>query len=898
MAIHRLGVEEALASLGSSAQGLAPEEARRRLAEYGPNRIERARRAPLLLRFVREFTHLFAAILWLAAGLCFAMELVRPGEGMRTLGLAILAVIGVNGVFSFWQEYRAERALAALERLLPSRVRLLRGGRTVELLAAEVVPGDVVLLAEGDEVPADCRVIQSRALRLDIAMLTGESRPVGRDERASDEDDALQNRNTLLAGTSVVAGTGLAVAFATGERSELGRIARLSGVTDESPSPLQLEITRLSRLVAALATALGVVFFAIGRAVGVSLPESAIFAVGLIVANVPEGLLPTVTLSLAMAAQRMARRNALIRHLPAVETLGSATVICTDKTGTLTWNRMRLERVFLASGAARPEALAPGAPLAAEARRLLEAIAHCHDLRELERDGARVLSGDPMELALVEGALAAGVAPARPKLDELPFSSDRRRLSTLHRGAGGELLLYTKGAPEVILPRCARFESAAGPAPLEDGPRAAFAAGHEALAREGLRVLAVAWRPVADGEPRDDLERELVLAGLVGLEDPPRPDVPEAIERCRAAGVRVIMVTGDHPETAVALARRIGLITGDGATVLTGDRLDRLTPTELQLALDAPEIVLARLRPEHKLSIVEALSAKREIVAVTGDGVNDAPALRRADIGIAMGVGGSDVAKEAADMVLLDDHFASIVAAIEEGRAVFDNLRKFMTYILTSNVPEAVPYLAFVLARIPLPLTILQILAIDLGTDMIPALGLGAERPDAGVMRRPPRPRAERLLNRALLTRAYLLLGPLEAAAAMAAYGFVLQRAGWSGEPLASGDPLYLQATTATFCAVIVMQVANVFVCRSASESVFARALLGNRLILAGVAVELVLALVLVYTPRGQALLGTAPLDLWPWLVPVPFALALIALDELRKAWLRRRLRASGAAVG
>jgi calcium-translocating P-type ATPase len=897
MAIHRLGVEEALASLGSSARGLSPEEARRRLAEYGPNQIERARRAPLLLRFVREFTHLFAAILWLAAGLCFAVEWLRPGEGMRTLGVAILGVIGVNGVFSFWQEYRAERALAALERLLPHRAKLLRDGHAVDALAAEVVPGDVVLLAEGDEVPADCRVIEARALRLEVAMLTGESRPVGRDERASDEDDPLQNRNTLLAGTSVVAGTASAVAFATGGRSELGRIARLSVAADESPSPLQLEIARLSRIVAALATALGVVFFAIGRAVGISLPESAIFAVGLIVANVPEGLLPTVTLSLAMAAQRMARRNALIRHLPAVETLGAATVICTDKTGTLTCNRMRLERVFLASGAAPPEALAPGAPLAAEARRLLEAIAHCHDLREVERDGARALSGDPMELALVEGALAAGVAAARPKLDELPFSSDRRRLSTLHRG-DGELLLFTKGAPEVVLPRCTRFESAAGAALLDGAQRAVFASGHEALAREGLRVLAVAWRPVEGGEPRDDLERDLVLAGLVGLEDPPRPDVPEAIERCRGAGVRVIMVTGDHPGTAVALARRIGLITGDGATVLTGDRLDRLTPTELQLALDAPQIVLARLRPEHKLAVVEALSAKREIVAVTGDGVNDAPALRRADIGIAMGVSGSDVAKEAADMVLLDDHFASIVAAIEEGRAVFDNLRKFMTYILTSNVPEAVPYLAFALARIPLPLTILQILAIDLGTDMIPALGLGAERPDAGVMRRPPRPRAERLLNRALLARAYLLLGPLEAAAAMAAYGFVLQRAGWSGAPLAAGDPLYLQATTATFCAVIVMQVANVFVCRSASESIFARALLDNRLILAGVAVELALALFLVYTPRGQALLGTTPLDLWTWLVPVPFALALIALDELRKASLRRRLRASGAALG
>jgi len=888
MRIHQLGVDAALTSLGSSSRGLSPREARRRLAEYGLNEIERPRRSPLGWRFLREFTHLFAAILWIAAGLCFALDLARPGEGMRTLGIAILSVIVVNGVFSFWQEYRAERALEALERLLPRRVRLLRDALTVDVPATEVVPGDVVVLAEGDEVPADCRVIQAKALRLDVAMLTGESRPVGRDEHPSDDEDPLENRNTLLAGTSVVAGSALAVAFATGGRSELGRIAQLTQAADAAPSPLQREITRLSRLVALLATVLGVVFFAIGRAVGISLPDSTIFAVGLIVANVPEGLLPTVSLSLAMAAQRMARRNALIRHLPAVETLGAATVICTDKTGTLTCNRMRLERVFLPSGAARPEALARGAPLEPEARRLLEVIAHCHDLREVERDGVRLLAGDPMEQALASAAREAGVLPTRPKLDELPFSSDRRRLSTLHR-ADGELILYSKGAPEVLVPRCTRFESAAGPAPLDGAQRAAFAAGHEALAREGLRVLAVAWRPVADGASRDDLEQDLVLAGLVGLEDPPRPDVAEAIARCRGAGVRVIMVTGDHPDTAVALARRIGLVTRDDATVLTGERLDRLTPTELQLALDAPEIVLARLRPEHKLAVVEVLAAKREIVAVTGDGVNDAPALRRADIGIAMGLTGSDVAKEAADMVLLDDHFASIVAAIEEGRAVFDNLRKFMTYILTSNVPEVVPYLAFALARIPLPLTILQILAIDLGTDLIPALGLGAERPDPGVMSRPPRPRAERLLNRALLTRAYLLLGPLEAAAAMAAYAFVLQRAGWTGEPLANSDPLYLQATTATFCAVILMQVANVFVCRSEKESVFARGLLGNRLILAGIAAEIGLVAFFVYTRSGQALLSTSPIDLPLWLVPVPFALAMIGLDEARKAWLRRR---------
>jgi magnesium-transporting ATPase (P-type) len=493
-----------------------------------------------------------------------------------------------------------------------------------------------------------------------------------------------------------------------------------------------------------------------------------------------------------------------------------------------------------------------------------------------------------MEIALVELARSAGVTPTWPKVGEVPFDTDRRRLSTLHRAEEG-LRLYTKGAPESLLPLCTLVERDGALAPLGPEERRAFAARQEALAGAGLRVLALAWRPAAEGEDPAGLECGLVLVGLVGLEDPPRPDVPEAIQRCREAGVRVLMLTGDHPRTAVALARRIGLARSDAPVVLTGEQVGRLTRTQLQLALDAPEVLLARLRPEQKLAVVEALQAKREIVAVTGDGVNDAPALRRADIGVAMGISGTDVAKEAADMVLLDDHFGTIVAAIEEGRAVFANIRKFLTYILTSNVPEVVPFLAFVLIRIPLPLTILQILAIDLGTDMLPALGLGAERPHPGVMRQPPRPRTQRLLDRALLARAYLRLGPLQAAAAMTAYAFVLARGGWSGGPLAADDPLYLQATTATLAAVIVTQVANVFACRSESESAFARAALGNRLILAGVAVEVGLLLAIVYTPVGHALLATAPLDAAVWLVPLPFAAAMLALDEARKAALRRR---------
>ncbi len=406
---------------------------------------------------------------------------------------------------------------------------------------------------------------------------------------------------------------------------------------------------------------------------------------------------------------------------------------------------------------------------------------------------------------------------------------------------------------------------------------------------KGLRVLAFAFRPVGRDWKREELENELVLLGLVGLEDPPRPEVPAAIEQCRLAGIRVVMVTGDHPHTALAIAREIGLVRTESPAVLSGDELRRLSNTQLQIALDAPEILFARLSADQKLRIVTALKRKGEIVAVTGDGVNDAPALKKADIGIAMGICSTEVAREAADMVLLDDNFASIVAAVEEGRAVFDNLRKFLTYILSSNIPEGVPFLAFVLFRIPLPLTIVQILAVDLGTDILPALALGSERPRPEVMQRPPRPRREQLLDHALLARAYLFLGAMEAVAAMAAYFFVLRGAGWQyGDPLAADAPLYLQATTATLTAIILMQVANVFLCRSERESAFAPGFFGNRLVWAGIAVELALALAINYTEWGNWIYATAPSEGALWLFVLPFALGMVALEEGRK-WLRRR---------
>ncbi|MBI2307967.1 MAG: cation-transporting P-type ATPase [Rhodocyclales bacterium] len=880
LSIASLSPAAALAHLGSGAAGLPPAEAARRLAEFGPNRVEPAARRPLLLTLLQEFVNFFALILWLAAGLAFFAAWVDAAAGMAELGTAIVGVILVNGAFSFWQAYRAERALAALTALLPQRVSVRRADVTLEIDAADLVPGDLVLLAEGAKVPADCRLVESWGLRANLATLSGESRPRARSADAEESDDPLAAHNLLLAGTLIVAGECAAVVYATGMRTEFGRVAHLTQTAGETASPLQKEIRRVSRLVALLALGLGLVFFLIGQAIGLPFWANFMFAIGIIVANVPEGLLPTVTLSLALATQRMARRNALVRHLPAVETLGSATVILTDKTGTLTQNCMQVRELYFGG---RHHLAAERWPKGGDIH--LRAVARlCHSLKFPDGQPA----GDPMEIALWQ--FAGAVPDFGERAGEIAFDAERKRMSVVTREAEGRRHLWCKGAPETVLPCCTRWLDGHTSRPLDAEAQAMFRRAQDDLADRGLRVLALAWAPLAgDGEAR---EEGLELCGLIGLEDPPRPDVHEAVARCHEAGVRVIMITGDHPRTAVALGREVVIVRSAAPAVITGEQVRAMGPAALQLALDAPEVVFARVSAEQKMLIVQALQHKGEIVAVTGDGVNDAPALKAADIGIAMGLAGTDVAREAADIVLLDDHFATIVNAIEEGRAVFDNLRKFLTYILTSNIPEIVPYLAFVLFRIPLPLTVIQILAVDLGTDMLPALALGAEPPGSDVMRRPPRPRAERLLSWPLLARAYLFLGPLEALAAMAAFFFVLGSGGWRyGEVLPAGDPLYLQATTACLLAIVLSQMANLFACRHALLPAWRFPLFGNRLLLVGLAAELCLLLAIIYTPWGNRLFGTAPLAGDVWLFALPFAVLLLALEELRKAVLRRWVR-------
>lgn len=888
MKVHQLTVDDALRSFQSAFNGLTAHDATRRLAEFGPNRVERVAETPLVLRFLRTLTHFFALILWIAAGLAFLAAALDPAGGMAPLGFAIVGVIILNGAFSFWQEYRAERALAALRQFLPHQSKVMRDGDIHLLLAEQIVPGDVVALESGDEVPADCRVIQAFGLQVNTSTVTGESVPEARSERPDHREDILGAGNILLAGTSVVAGRARALVFATGMRTELGRIARLSQATRDRPSPLKQEITRLSRIVAAFSIVLGIVFFLLGQAMGLPFWVNFLFAIGVIVANVPEGLLPTVSLALAIGSQRMARRNALVRHLPAVETLGAASVICTDKTGTLTQNRMTVRRLYLNDTLIdTPDGFA-GPELGVHYSAFFEVAGTCHSL-EADHETPGEWVGDPMEIALVRTAQTAHPdLPSWPVVDEIPFDFDRKRLSIVHQLPDG-LRLHCKGALETVLPLCTHVQTASGVEPLNDAARERIRRTEQDLAGAGLRVLAFAMRSVPAGYERDHLEDGLTLLGLAGLEDPPRPEVPAAVRTCREAGIRVVMVTGDHPGTAVAIARGVGLVDGD-PVVITGEQLSRMSDVQLQFALNAPEVVFARIGADQKMRVVVAFQAKGHVVAVTGDGVNDAPALRAADIGVAMGLSGTDVARAAADMVLLDDNFASIVAAIEEGRAVYANVRKFLTYILSSNVPELVPYLAFVLFKVPLALTVIQILAVDLGTDMLPALALGAEKPEPETMKRPPRPPTERLLTARVLLRSYLFLGVLEATAAMAAFFFVLFAAGWTyGQVLPPNDPLYKQATAACLTAIVIMQVANLLICRSDRLSVFRFGLLQNRLIPIGIAIELLAVILIVYTAGGHLLFGTGPVPFIVWMFVIPFALGMVLLEEIRKWIVRRR---------
>jgi calcium-translocating P-type ATPase len=864
--------------LGSSPAGLTEAAASRRRLLCGPNRLERVRRRYLGIRFLEQFWSLFAALLWIASVCAFL-------AGLSELAWAIIVVVIVNGVFSFLQEYRAERAIEALERLLPHEITVRREGVDVRVKVAALVPGDVVRLEEGDQVPADGQLLDAAGLRVDESALTGESRAVFKVPVLDNTRERVPHRERselVFAGTAVVAGTGTIVVTATGMATEIGAIAGLTQAVTEEPSPLQREMGRVTRIVTGLAVGFGVSFFLLGVATGtLGLAEGFVFALGVIVANVPEGLLPTLTLALALGVQRMARQRSLVKRLSAVETLGATSVICTDKTGTLTQNRMEARFVWV-----NGRVCGVGEACGAGARKLFEAAVLASQ--------ATAAHGDPTEVGIVRAARAAGIDEEEcrrraPLVVPYPFDSFRKRM-TLVRAAPTGAIAYVKGAPREILALCATVRWNGEVRPLTDELRCAILAEHDALAVQGLRLLAVAQRPLSEsplGTAARAVERELGFLGLIALWDPPRPEVEAAVAVCRRAGIRVVIITGDYGLTAQAIARRIGVPV---EKVVSGEEIDRLPPDVLERLAAEPGVLFARTSPAHKLAIVTALKRRGEIVAVTGDGVNDAPALKAADVGVAMGRRGSDVAKEAAVVVITDDNFSSIVAAVREGRAIYANIGKFVTYIFASNVPELVPFLASVFLHIPLPLTVMQILAVDLGTDLLPALALGGESPEPGLMDRPPRPRSARLLSSGRLLHAYGFLGVIEAALALIAFFWTYYLAGWRpGLPMEAAGEVYHRATTMTLAGIVAAQVGNVFACRTDRASLLRVGLTTNRLVLLGVGIEVAILLTLIHVAPLRAAFGLAPLRRAEWGLLLCFPIVVLGCEEVRKWLIRAR---------
>jgi P-type Ca2+ transporter type 2C len=911
-----LDADAALAALASTVEGLSATEVTARQLRYGSNTISADAKTPLILVFLGEFTSLMAWLLWVGGAVAFVAD--QP-----QLGVAIWAVNLINGVFSFWQEYRAEKATAELRKMLASHARVIRDGAEQQIESVDLVPGDLMILAEGDRISADARVVASANLQVDQSTLTGESNPLHKnpDPVRAEGITRADTANLVFAGTTVSTGAGRAVVTSIGMATLFGGIAGLTQSVTDEPSPLQLELDRLTKQLSAIALGMGVVFFLAGVFV-VAEPwaQAFIFALGMIVAFIPEGLLPTVTLSLAMAVQRMSKQHALVKKLSAVETLGCTTVICSDKTGTLTQNQMTVCDLWLPGGsyavtgrgyAPAGEILCAGEPVTAGDDpglvRLLTGAALCSDARVLppgpDCDRYTVL-GDPTEACLPVAAAKAGLELAQlereqPRVGELPFDSSRKRMTTLHRrdqpASPARLIAYTKGAPTEVLGLCAMIARGPVSAPITDEDREAVMRANDDFARSGLRVLAVACRdwdelPSGDRLTPSSVEQQLTFVGLVAMSDPPRAQVAEAVATCHRAQIRIIMVTGDYGLTAESIAKQIGIVDGEHPRVVSGAELESLSDDQLDQALGA-EVIFARVAPEQKFRVVSRLKARGEVVAVTGDGVNDAPALKKADIGVAMGIAGTDVAKEAADIILTDDNFASIVAAIEEGRGVYGNIRKFLTYILTSNVSEGAPSAVFLLSRgaIPLPLTVMQILTVDLGTDMVPALGLGTERPEAGVMDRPPRARSERLMNRSVLIKAFAWYGLLEAVFSLSAYFYINLVNGWPGVPLAASGPVYRLATTMTLAAIVFCQIGAVINCRTDRLSVFTVGLFSNKQVLIGIAVEIALICAIIYVPFLQSVFGTVAIGWSDWLYLVALPIPMVGLDELRKAIVRRR---------
>jgi len=877
---HQLDTTDVLERLRTdSTTGLTTVEAARRLAEHGPNELQAAHGVSPWEIFVAQLKNVLIIILIIAVALSAVL-----GHGLEALVIGIIVFFAV--LLGFIQEYRAERAIQALREMAAPTATVLRDGQEVDIPARDVVPGDVVRLAAGDRIPADARLLEAINLQADEAALTGESLPVEKQtEPLTGENLPVGDRkNMVYSGTAATYGRGRAVVVATGMKTQFGEIAQLLQTVESSKTPLQENLDRVGRVLAIGALVVVVLIAALGLLRGQPLLEMVIFAIALAVAVVPEALPAVVTISLAIGVQRMVKRHALIRRLTAVEALGSVSVICSDKTGTLTKDEMTARRVLVAgetlevSGAGyepNGQFLRAGAPVEPYPAllTLLRAGALATDAQIVQADGRWDVKGDPTEGALVVAAAKAGLQKREieaqfPRTHEIPFTSETRRMTTLHETPDG-VVAYAKGAPEVILASCTRVASDSGTEPFGETERAAVLDAAQSMASEALRVLAVATKP---GATVLSAESEMTLLGLVGMIDPPRPEAAEAIETCRHAGIKPVMITGDHPITAQAVASELGLMTGGRA--VTGAEMDQMAPDQLKQELQKID-VFARVSPAHKLQIVTALQESGHLVAMTGDGVNDAPALKKADIGVAMGITGTDVSKEAAAMTLTDDNFASIVAAVEEGRGVYGNIKKYLMYLLSSNVGEMFLMAGATLAGLPLPLSAVQILYVNLVTDGLPALALAVDPPESDLMERPPRDPKTGIFTKPVVT--LIMAGGLWSTAVnLGLFVWALN----AGRSLA-------EAMTLTFLSLVLIQFFKAYNFRSDRQSVLDRPF-ANKWLNISIVGEILLLPVILYVPFLAEAFGTTPLSLNDWLLVTVLAATVVPVLETVK-WMARR---------
>ncbi len=877
---HTLGTDAVRRRFSTDDAGLSPEEARRRLEVHGPNELQAFERTSPWHTLAAQFKNVLVVILLVATLLSGLL-----GHGLEAVVIAVIVLFAV--LLGFIQEYRAERALEALREMAAPLGHVLRGGVEVAVPARDLVPGDLIVLRAGDRVPADARVTLAVNLSIDEAALTGESVAVEKSSDAVDDPEAAlgDRRNMAYAGTMITRGRGEAVVVATGMSTEFGRISRLVQTVEAGRTPLQENLDRLGSILGKAALVIVAVIVALGVWRGVAPLEMLIFGIALAVAVVPEALPAVVTISLAIGVKRMVKRQALVRRLPVVETLGSTSAICSDKTGTLTRNEMTVRRVttsegtlevsgvgygpageFLANGTA-----VPPPPSVVE---LLRAALLSSDARVLlDEHGRWQVQGDPTEGALVVAAEKAAldqseVTAASPRRHEIAFTSERRRMTTLHASDGGSLVAYSKGALDAILSDCTTWERDGHEVPLQAADREAFLTMERDMAAVGLRVIAVARKRDTSLE---DAERGMTWLGLVGMMDPPRGEARAAVRICWDAGITPVMITGDHPLTAQAIASEIGLL--EGRRVVTGQELAQLT--DEVLTRDIKSIgVYARVSPADKLRVIEAWQRHGEVVAMTGDGVNDAPALKKADVGIAMGISGTDVSKEAAAVTLLDDNFATIVAAVEEGRIVFSNIRKYLTFLLSSNVGEIVLMAGAAFAGLPLPLTAVQILYVNLATDGLPALALAVDPPEDDLMRRKPRDPRAGVFTRPLVV--LLLTGGFWSAAVnLGLFTWLLR----SGRPVA-------EAMAMTFVSLVLIQFFKAYSYRSDRLSVFHRPF-ANRWLNLAVLWEAVLMVVIVYVPFLQGPFGTFTFVWTDWALAAGLAATVVPVLEAAK-WFER----------